>query len=149
MPAPLNTRRLAVVSFYMRCLWTWLLLVALVMMSASGCRRPLKANEAAMTPEAAAALAASRANQEVSQRFGRAPFSAEKGEAMLRRDSSGKQHWQWVARVGNGTSDLSATVSFEPDGSQPSVSILTLVSEERLAIPVHPDPPIFAPVQRF
>jgi len=145
----MNGDQPAVVPLYMRCLWTWLLLVALVMMSTSGCRRPLKAKEAALTPEAAAEFAANRANQEVSQRLGQAPFSADKGEAMLQRDSSGKQHWQWVARVGNGTSDLSATVSFEPDGSQPSVSILTLVSEERQALPVHPDPPIFAPVQRF
>lgn len=145
----MNVRWWAGVSFYMRCLWTWLLLIALVMISASGCRRPLKAKESVMTPEAAAELAANRANKEVSQRLGRAPFSADKGEATLRRDSSGKQHWQWVARVGDGTADLSATVSFEPDGSQPSVSIMTLVSEERLAMPVHPDPPILAPVQRF
>lgn len=134
----------------MHCLWTWLLLGALVvMMAASACRRPLKAKPMMMTPEAVAELAARKANQEASLHYGRAPFSADKGEATLRRDPSGKVHWQWKARVGDGTSDLAATVLFQPDGSQPSVSVQALVSEERPAVPVHPELPILPPVHRF
>lgn len=72
----------------------------------------------------AATLAAALANNETRKKFDTEPFSAIKGQAVLRGN-----RWEWQASAGYGKGDLHATVSFREDGSEPKVQIQTLVNE--------------------
>jgi hypothetical protein len=85
---------------------------------------PATSVDQAAVSKLAATLAAALANNETRQKFNTEPFSAIKGQAILRGT-----RWEWRASAGYGKGDLQAIVSFREDGSEPKVHIQTLVNE--------------------
>ncbi|MEI9895400.1 MAG: hypothetical protein WDN28_16300 [Chthoniobacter sp.] len=115
-----------------------LLLVALSM---PACRQTAKS----LTSQTAAELAAQLANTEAGRRFDRRPFIASAGRAVFEVKTAGKDRWYWTARVGFGSGDVAALVSFARDGTQPFVIVLPMDFVPPKGFLVQPLPTQFSP----
>jgi hypothetical protein len=101
-------------------------LIVLVLFGAAGCSRsapstgvsPAKRDTGALSPYAAAVLAAKLANDECDRLHKKRPFKAEQYAAIREGDM-----YRWGRLDPGAVSGLSAVVSFRVDGSQPNAQV--------------------------